>query len=54
MLFDLTDTCSFFFFSVIVQHLDQFKDQKKDVNWHIESEHCAEMSSKSKVVSGFS
>lgn len=35
----------------MVQHLDQFKDQAKDVCWHIPSKFAQEMSTKSAVVS---
>ena len=34
-----------------MQHMDEFKTQKSDVQWHIKSDHVEEMASKSKVVS---
>ena len=36
---------------ILVENTDQFKQQKHEVPWHIESKHSKAMEAKSKVVS---
>ena len=40
-----------FIFRIVVQHLDEFKNNASEVTWHIPSKFTKEMSMKSEVVS---
>ena len=40
-----------YIYRALAQHMEAFSSQKRDIQWHIQSEYTKEMSMKSEVVS---
>jgi len=42
---------SYISYRILVQHCEQYNEQGKDIEWHINSKYSTEMAAKSNVVS---